>query len=185
MIRINLVPIEEREAETGPSLSMPRRSFWIPLTLGIAVLVPLLGMTAMQRIKIAGLRSDIAVAQAEARRLKPQIERIQLIEKDRADLNQRLVTVQGLARDRYLPVQVLDELATNTPEHLWLTKLKQRTTGQVEIEGMTFSNLLVSELMTRMEEADIFDGVALSVAERTSIGEQKVVRFTLNAKIKP
>ena len=89
----------------------------------------------MQRIKIAGLREDIARAEGESRRLKPQIEKIRSLEKERGEVKQRLVTVQGLVRDRYLPVQVMDELATATPEHLWLTKFAQKTTGELSWRG--------------------------------------------------
>ena len=139
----------------------------------------------MQRVKIAGLRDDIARAEAESRRLKPQIDRIQALERERAEVNQRLVTVQGLVRDRYLPVQVMDELATATPEHLWFTKFAQTTTGEVQLEGMTFSNLLVADLMTQMEEADIFEAISLTVSERGKVGESKVVKFSLTGKVKP
>ncbi len=185
MIRVNLVPLEERVAQPHPSLATPRRGFWISIGLCFAILLPLGGIAAMQRVKISGLREDIARAETETRRLKPQIDKIQALERERAEVNQRLVTVQGLVRDRYLPVQVMDELATSTPEHLWLTKYEQKTTGEFHLEGMTFSNLLVADLMMRMEEADIFEGVSLTVTERGKVGANKVVKFSLTSKVKP
>jgi Tfp pilus assembly protein PilN len=153
--------------------------------LCFAILLPLGGIAAMQHVKMSGLREDIARAEAESRRLKPQIDKIQALERERAEVNQRLVTVQGLVRDRYLPVQVMDELATSAPEHLWLTKFAQKTTGELQVEGMTFSNLLVADLMMQMEQADIFEAVSLTVTERGEVGENKVVKFSLSSKIKP
>jgi Tfp pilus assembly protein PilN len=185
VIRVNLVPLEERAAQPHPSLGVPRKPFWISIGLCVAILLPIGGIAAMQRIKMAGLREDIARAEGESRRLKPQIDKIRSLEKERGEVQQRLVTVQGLVRDRYLPVQVMDELATATPEHLWLTKFAQKTTGELQLEGMTFSNLLVADLMMRMEEADIFEGVSLTVTERGMVGGSKVVKFSLTSKIKP
>lgn len=185
MIRVNLLPIEERPAHTHPSLEMPRGDFWLPIIISVAVLVPLAGIGVMQQFKIASLRSDIVQAEIETRRLKPQIDRVRALEKERAEVNRRLLSVTDLARDRYLPVQVMDELATHTPDNLWLTRFSNKTNGELVLEGMTFSNLLVADLMTRMEEADIFDRVALTVSERKMIGDNKVVKFTLSSRIRP
>jgi type IV pilus assembly protein PilN len=185
VIRVNLLPIEERVDRSRPALQVPRRGFWLSLALGAAILAPIVGIGVMQRVKIMNLQDDVARAEEEAQRLKPQIERIRALTKERQELSQRLVTVQGLARDRYLPVQIMDELATQTPDYLWFTKFENKSTGELELEGMTFSNVLVAELMTRMEEADIFRDVSLAVSERAKVGDGKVVRFSLVTKIKP
>jgi outer membrane protein assembly factor BamA len=54
----------------------------------------------------------------------------------------------------------------------------------VSMEGQTFSNLLVAELMSRMQEDGFFENVALSVSERKMVAGQPVVNFTLDTKIK-
>jgi type IV pilus assembly protein PilN len=185
VIRVNLLPIEERVAQAHPSLQMPKRSFWLPLVVSIAIIVPLAGIGLMQRFKIASLKADVAQAQIETRQLQPQIDKVRALEKERAEVNQRLLSVTGLARDRYLPVQMMDELAAHTPENLWFTKFSNKSSGELSLEGMTFSNVLVADLMTRMEEADIFDRVALTVSERKMIGDNKVVSFTLTSRIRP
>ena len=185
MIHVNLLPVEDRPPEPRTNLSIPKRGFWIPLVLGIAVLVPLAGIAVMQQMKIMSLRSDIAAAEVETQRLKPQIDRIHTLMKERAEINQRLMTVQGLARGRYLPVQILDELSDRTPEYLWFTKVQHTPTGGLNVEGMTFSNLLIAELMMRMEEGDLFAGTSLSVSERKRVGEHEVLRFNLSTQVRP
>jgi Tfp pilus assembly protein PilN len=185
VIRVNLLPLDERATEPRQLPKLPKKGFWISIAAAVAILVPLGGIALIQQLRIASLKADIASAEVEAARLKPQIDRIQTLMKERAEINQRLVTVQGLARDRYLPVQMMDELAVQTPDYLWFTKVNQRTNGVVELEGMTFSNLLVAELMTRMEESDIFQSVELTVSERPKQTDQKVTRFVVTSKIKP
>lgn len=185
MIRVNLIPPEERERGGHPAVRLPQGGFWLTMVLVVAVLVPLFGLGLMQRVKIAGLKSDIQEAENESRLLRPQIEKIRALQKEQQELSQRLRSVQSLSRDRYLPVEVMDELASQTPEDLWFTELSQKATGEFAVEGMTFSNLLVAELMTRMEETDIFHDVELTVSERPKEGDGKVVHFALAAKIKP
>jgi hypothetical protein len=55
----------------------------------------------------------------------------------------------------------------------------------MKIEGKAFSNILVAELMTRMDDGDIFEDVSLSLTEKEVVEGQPVVRFELNTRIKP
>jgi len=96
--------------------------------------------------------------------------------------------VQDLGRLRYGPVEVVDHLADQVPEYLWLTKVSQSTPEDLAVEGMSFSNLMIAELMTRMEQSDLFENVTLVVAEKAkgvSDAGQPVLSFMLNARITP
>lgn len=187
MIQINLLPKEEQIREPRVSLEVPKRRVVLPILAAAAVLLPLAGMHAMQRARIASLRADLLQAQVEMQRLKPQIDRIDQLTRERGELDTRLAIVQGLTRDRYLPVTAMDRLADGVPDYLWLTHLGMSGPGQLTVEGMTFSNLMVAELMSRMEEEDLFEGVSLVVAERAKgslEGNRPVLSFTLTARVK-
>jgi len=184
VIHVNLLPHEERPATPRLTVNVSGRGVWVALAVGLAILIPMVGIGVMQQVKIAGLKADITQAEGEARELRPQIDKIHALMRERGEINQCLVTVQMLARDRYLPVQLMDELADQTPEYLWLTKVGQGPAGKTALEGQTFSNLLVAELMTRMEEGDFFEAVSLSLSERKMVGGQPVVHFTVDTRIK-
>lgn len=189
MIQINLLPKEERLPEPRlASVRIPRARVVLPVISAVAVLLPLAGMYAMQQARIASLRADISQTQAEMQRLQPQIDRIAQLTTEREGLNTRLTVIQGLTRDRYLPVMVMDHLADEVPDYLWLTRLAQTGPGTLTVEGLSFSNLMVAELMSRMEETDLFDGVGLVVAERAKQGRsgpRPLLSFTLTARVKP
>ena len=185
MIRVNLLPKEDRPPSARLSVDVSGRGMWLGLAIGLAIVVPIVGIGVMQHVKITTLRSDVALAETEIQQLKPQVDKIKALMTERAEINQCLLTVQGLARDRYLPIQLMDELAYQTPEYLWLTKVTHGSAGNLRVEGRTFSNILVAELMTRMEEGDMFEDVSLAVSERKRAGEQGVVHFTLDTRIKP
>jgi Tfp pilus assembly protein PilN len=144
-------------------------------------------MHAMQRARIVSLRADVAQAQVEMQRLKPQIDRIETLTREREELNTRLSIVQNLTRERYVPVTTMDQLADQVPDYLWLTHLGTSGGRKVTVEGLTFSNLMVAELMSRMESSDLFDTVALVVAEKAKgnrEGIRPVLSFTLTARVK-
>ena len=85
---------------------------------------------------------------------------------------------------RLIPLTKRKFAIVDPPDYLWLTKLTQGGVGGVAMEGQTFSNLLVAELMSRMQEDGFFDDVSLSVSERKMVAGQAVVQFTLDTKIK-
>lgn len=181
MISVNLLPKEER-SEERQLVAAPRKQFLLPLALIIAVIVPIAGLYLMQITKIQGLKSDIEVAQAESMRLKPQIEKINQLMVKREELNLRLNLVRDLNRARTLPVQLMDELSMQVPEHLWMTNMEHFGSAMT-LEGVTFSNLVVADLMSRLERTDLYRDVDLTVAERIAIGGEEVIIFTLTAQV--
>ncbi len=188
MIQINLLPKEEQPPEPRLTFRLPNARFWISLVIGLGVLVPLGGVVLMQSARLRALRADIRAAEVEIRRLKPQVDRIRQLSLERDELNLRLGVVQDLGRLRYGPVEVVDHLADQVPEYLWLTKVSQSTPEDLAVEGMSFSNLMIAELMTRMEQSDLFENVTLVVAEKAkgvSDAGQPVLSFMLNARITP
>ncbi len=182
MISVNLLPKEERSGERQIVVG-PRKQFILPLAIVVGVIVPLCALYLIQATKIQGLKSDIQVAEQESLRLKPQIEKINQLMRKREELNLRLNLVRDLNRERALPVQLLDELSMQVPDHLWMTKMAQAGPAAMVLEGVTFSNLVVADLMSRLERTDLYKDVDLTVAERKTIGNELVVAFSLTTRI--
>lgn len=188
MIQVNLLPKEERLPEPRLAVQTPRRRVWVSAIVSGALLVPLLGLHLMQQAKLTSLRSDIQEAEAETLRLKPEIDRINQLMSEREQLNTRISVIQELTRQRYFTVELLDDLALQVPDYLWLTKVEEAGANQLTVEGLTFTNLMVAELMSRMEDSPMFEGVSLSVAEKAKTGKAKsdrpVYKFAVTARIK-
>ena len=79
----------------------------------------------------------------------------------------------------------MDELARCVPDHLWLTGASQDAGSTLSIEGVTFSNLVVSDFMSRLERSPMFANVELEVAERNQQGEHEVVHFKVTCQVTP
>lgn len=189
MIRVNLLPTEERIPEPKITVQVPRAKIWVTVIAALAVLAPIAGVHLMQRVKIAAMRADIQAAEVEHRRLKPQIDRIDQLMAQREQLNQRLSVIQSLTRERFFTVALMDELAVLVPNYLWFTKVDEVHRGKVELVGRTFSNLMVAELMRRMEESEMFDNVGIVLSERVTDRNAgpdgpPVLEFTISATVK-
>jgi type IV pilus assembly protein PilN len=180
MIRINLLPREE--TPKSRNLVMPSVTSFAPLVLVIVAVGLMTVMSIYQDQKIRTLDQMIADEEAESRQLAPEIAKIKRLDEQRQDLNQRLDVITNLDRDRYFRVHLLDELNRALPENLWLVSFASNGGDAVAIEGVTFSNFLVSDFLQNLTDSPYFAGVNLEVAERGDIKEVEVVRFKLQAQ---
>ncbi len=180
MIRINLLPRDE--IVTRRSLSLPNLGNFAPLALVLAAFVGVGAVYHLQSRQIGELETIIAQEEKETRELAPQIAKIKQLNQQRKDLNDRLDVITSLDSDRYFRVHLLDELNRSMPQHMWLTRFEEVGGGSFALEGVTFSNFLVSDFLQSVTDSPWFAGVDLLVAEKGLIGEVEVVKFKAQAK---
>ena len=184
MIRINLLPHEDK-GHRDVSLNFPKvGDLFVPIAVLVIVAVAIGGTALAQRAKLDGLTKSIAMVDEESRALAPQIERVNRLARERAELDLRLGIISKLKHGRTMSVRVIDEAASAMPDHVWLTGMTQEGEG-VGIEGTTFSNLVVSEFMSRLERSPMFAGLELEFAERMQIGDRDVVKFRITCRVTP
>jgi len=178
MIRINLLPRDERQ--TRRAIQLPKIGSLMPILVLLMVMALFGSVSVFQALQIGRLNSDIARADAEAAKLKPQIQTIQELTQKREELQRRLNVIQDLDKTRLQRVMLVDELSRCVPEHLWLTSYEE-TGNKAQIEGVTFSNLLVADFMTRLEASPLYGSVDLLIAEKGVIDQRNVVKFKVTA----
>lgn len=185
MIRINLLPREELPRQK--SIQLPAVGNFAPLALVAVAVVVIASAHFYQSQKIGDLKETIAEEEAETRRLAPEIAKIKRLNQQRKDLNDRLDVITELDRDRYFRVHLLDELNRSMPQHMWLTRFEDVGGNRYSVEGVTFSNFLVSDFLQNITSSPYFAGVNLMVAEKGEIGEVKVIKFKAmaSAVLKP
>ncbi|UCH83128.1 MAG: PilN domain-containing protein, partial [Candidatus Latescibacterota bacterium] len=146
MIRINLLPLEDRKKTRR--LRLPSFSGGGPkLVWAIAAVVVYGGMVAamagLQARSINDLEAKITEAKEESARLAPQLERIRMLTKEREEVDKRLNIIASLDRERYFRVAVMNDIAERLPANSWLTSFRESGGTTVSIDGVTFSNYLI------------------------------------------
>jgi Tfp pilus assembly protein PilN len=184
MIRINLLPRDEK-ARRQVSMNVKAGELVIHLALFVAVMLVVAGTAMSQRMALGTLQKSIAEVDAQCRALAPQIERVNRLAQERAELDLRLGIISKLEKGRTQSVRVMDELARCLPDHLWLSAAGQESDNRLKIEGMTFSNLVVSDFMSNLERNPMFANVELEIAERADMGEHSVVKFRIGCQVTP
>ncbi|MCP4293038.1 MAG: PilN domain-containing protein [bacterium] len=180
MIRINLLPQEE--LPKGNSIKVPQVGAFAPMVLLLIAAVVISGAHFHQSKQITALEETIAEEEAESRRLAPEIAKIKRLNKQRKDLNDRLDVITDLDRDRYFRVHLMDELNRSLPDHMWLTRFEDIGGDSYQVEGVTFSNFLISDFLQTISNSPWFATVDLTVAEKGEIGDVQVIKFKARAR---
>ena len=187
MIRVNLLPREEKAKRKSASAPVDLKvgDMVLPaIVVGAAALV-IAGSAMSQRTRQAGLEKSIQQVDAESRALAPQIARVNQLAQERAELDLRMGIISKLEKGRTQSVRLMDELARCVPDHLWLTGVSQDAGNHLQLEGVTYSNLVVSDFMSRIERSQMFSNVELAVAERGNVTDKSVVKFQVSCTVNP
>lgn len=155
MIRINLLPVREERRKAGAR------------QLAMALVAALLGSVLLASgvhwkvsHDISSTREMALATQKEIDRFEPQLKQVEEFKKTKGEIEQKLDVIQGLHEARSGPVHMLDELATHTPDRIWITKIGVHQ-GRMLMEGMSLDNELVALFLTALEESDYFKNVEL------------------------
>ncbi|HET7904622.1 MAG TPA: PilN domain-containing protein [Candidatus Eisenbacteria bacterium] len=182
MIRINLLPRDERQVKR--TFTLPKVGAVMPLLVLILVAALFAAFSVVQAMQVSRLQADIAKAEQEAEKLRPAIQTINELTQKRQELERRLGVITGLDKQRLTRVKLVDEVSKCVPEHLWMTQFEEIPgSNRVQVEGVTFSNLLVADFMSRLEESPLYGDVDLVVAEKGTIDQRNVVKFKVTASM--
>ncbi len=181
MIRINLLPRDEQPVQR--SIALPKVGAFAPLALVLR------GGRGHRRGPRLPEPADL-VAEArpsprrrqESRQLAPEIAKIKRLNQQRQDLNDRLDVITRLDTDRYFRVHLMDELNRSLPGYMWLTRFEDTGGDSYAIEGVTFSNFLVSDFLQNVADSPYFAGIDLLVTEKGVISDVQVVKFKARAR---
>jgi len=175
MIRINLLP--HREAKRKAK----RQQFYVLLGL-VSVLAGLVvffvygvigARISEQEARNAFLKSEIAI-------LNKQIAEIKDLREKTQALLARKQVIESLQGDRAEAVHLLNELARQVPEGVYLKSLKQ-TGRQIQLVGYTQSNSRVSTLMRNLEASPWVEAPKLIEVKAVTLAGRRLSEFGMTA----
>ncbi len=183
MIRINLLPTEDRIK--GRQFHLPEMST-IYLVAGVIVFfASIIAVGMIQAHKARDLEKKIEIATQESKKLAPQLAKIKQITKEREEVDRRLSLITSLDRNRYFRVKLLNDIGFNVPSNCWLTEINEISPNNFNIEGVTFSNYTIADIISNLETSPIFTHVDLLVAKKGEINKREVMKFSLSANVMP
>ncbi len=155
MIRINLLPIKQREAEVSR-----RREIAIgAVVLGIALLA-LASLHLLQSFHLSGLETELVQLRGELQALNTKIKEVGDLQNKIKESRGKNKIIDDLKQKKSGPVLVMENLANATPATLWLTDLKE-SGGNLALSGLAVDNKTVADFISGLEASKHFTGVEL------------------------
>lgn len=178
MLKINLLPV--REARRKADL----RQFFMQLVLVVIVSAGGIGLFHSRLAdQVTRTRARVNQMQSDIDQFKPQLEQVAAFKARKSELEKKIDVIDGLDRARSGPVRVMDELATRTPDRLWLTSVTTKG-NSITLKGQSLDNELVALFLRSLGESEYFTQVDLDTAKLSEDGKGlKLVSFDINAKL--
>jgi len=133
--------------------------------------------------QIGTSQNRITQMQNDIEKFKPQLDQVAAFRAKKAELQKKIDVIAGLDRARKGPVRVMDELATHTPERLWLDSVSTKGNA-LELTGQSLDNELVAVFLGSLGDSPYFENVDLNSTELADGPDGlKVVKFKIQATI--
>ncbi len=188
MIKINLAPTakkgkaQKRKAvRARPGVKLPSIQSTILYIGGIVIVVVIIVMILfIQSSQMRNLNTNISQLNSKLEELKEYKAAVDSLKKREQELYSLITPIKELNKNRFFIAHVLDEISSRIPEFTWLKSLNVTQTN-LEIKGVTASNLLVADFMNRLEESPYIYNVDLTVLEKKAVEKQEMMEFSLTA----
>ena len=200
MIKINLLPKQYLKRSGGFSLGKQGKY----AIAGVAGVILMLGaITFYQIYQMDELEEQMKIARMRTQQLTKDIQLVDALTDIKNKITNRLEAVEKLDRHRSSWVKILEEVARNVPEFVWLSSFEETknsagksnqadsttkvqtvpTVRPVEIEGFTFTLNALATFMIKMMRSNYFDEVDLSTVAEIQFGEQRAYNFKLDCNV--
>ena len=198
MIKINLLPPEKRKKlkkvapakkkAAVPALPKIKLKFdplvVFPVAALIIAVVLIGGSFFWLGYKEKNLKERRDTLQIELNRLNQVILRIDNLKLQTRQVRERMEVILDVDKNRFLWPRILDEISSALPRYTWLESITEITPFPqltLRVEGNTMSNLLLSELIGKLENSSMLKDIRLiSSAERVH-GSYQTKYFVLEA----
>jgi type IV pilus assembly protein PilN len=132
--------------------------------------------------EIEELTNQKSAKEKELARIQTVTQKVKDIEKKHKDLEDRLVRIATLKRNKQGPVRVLDALNLAIPERAWLIEAREKS-DVMKLEGLALDGETISQFMRELEKSDYFPKVELDVAKQATKQGVKIQAFSIRASV--
>lgn len=177
MIRVNLLPHRE--------IRRRRQQQQFFTMLGVMAFVGAVVWFLVHTSLSARFEDQLArnkYLQGEITKIDKEIEEIKKLKEMTASLLARKKVVETLQINRSEVVHLLDEMARQLPDGIYLKAIKQQG-GKVTINGYTQSQARVSTLMRNLEASPHLEAANLIEIKATPQASTRINEFTLTVNI--
>jgi type IV pilus assembly protein PilN len=177
MIRINLLPVKQLQAEVTR-----RREIIIgSVVFGVALLA-LLGSYLYQTYQLTQLENQLAGLRTELQALNAKVKEVGDLQVKIKEFRGKHKIIEDLNNKKSGPVLVMASLSLATPASLWLTDLREGG-GNVTMNGLAVDHETVANFMKGLAASKHFTNVELIETTQGAAPAAGLKRFAIKARM--
>lgn len=179
MIRINLLPVRQtKKRETVQQQLLAFAGVIIATVIGCIVWSAYVSSVEKNRLAL------ITEKRKELTQLDKIIGEVNEFTNKKKELEERLKIIDDLKKGKTGPVRALDDLATEIPNRVWLTKVDEKGNAMT-IEGNAIDPEDVSAFMKALQKSKYFNGIVLgySKAVKDAKGGSTLYEFKISCTV--
>jgi type IV pilus assembly protein PilN len=177
MIRINLLPVKQLQAEVTR-----RREIIIgSVGMGCALLL-LLGSYLYQSYQLTQRENELTALRTELQALNAKVKEVADLQVKIKDLRGKHKIIEDLNNKKSGPVLVMASLSLATPASLWLTDLREGG-GNVTMNGLAVDHETVANFMRSLAASKHFTEVELVETTQGAGPTSALKKFAIKARV--
>lgn len=177
MIRINLLPVRQtKKRETVQQQLLAFAGVVIATIIGCIVWTGYNSSIKTER------EAQIADKRKELAQLDKIIGEVNEFTSKKKELEDKLQIIEQLKKGKTGPVRALDDLATEIPNRVWLTKLDEKG-GSMTLEGMAIDHEDVSAFMKALQKSKYFSNIVLSYSKEKRDQSNRLYDFKITCSV--
>jgi len=177
MIRINLLPVKQLQAE----VTRRREIITGSVALGGALLL-LLGTYLYQSYRLSQMENQLAGLRTELQALNAKVKEVADLQVKIKDLRGKQKIIEDLNNKKTGPVLVMASLSQATPGSLWLTELREGG-GNVTMNGLAADHETLANFIRSLAVSKHFTAVELIETTQGTGPTSALKRFAIRARV--
>jgi type IV pilus assembly protein PilN len=177
MIRINLLPVKQLQAE----VTRRREIIVGSVVLGCALLL-LLGTYLYQSYQLTQTENELASLRTELKALNAKVKEVADLQVKIKDLRGKQKIIEDLNHKKTGPVLVMASLSQATPGSLWLTELREGG-GSVTMNGLAADHETLANFIRSLALSKHFTAVELVETTQGTGPTAALKKFAIRARV--
>ncbi len=173
MIKINLLPLEERKQVEGLG------QFIFGLFIILLVIGAMIAVVIMQNKQISSIEDKTVQVNKRIKELDVIRKKVEKFKVQNKRLEQRIKVIARLEKNRVGPLYVMDALSSQIPERAWISAFSTRGSS-AKITGTASSEFVISEFMRSLQSSPHFRYVNLSKIRNKRVSGKVFKSFGLS-----
>jgi len=173
MIKINLIPVEQRRSIEGMG------QFLFGLFILALVIAFMVVLIIMQNKKIEHVKDETARVEKRIKELDAIRKKVEDFKRRNQELEKRIQIIAQLEKNRVGPLYVMDALSDVIPEKLWINNFKNKGNG-ANFNGIAANEFIIADFMRGLQKNEHFTYANVGTIKNQTVSGKPFKSFNMS-----